>query len=190
MWVYIICAIIWVFFLGILIPERRGKRIVSEIYGHCGISFFLTSLVLGLGNVGTQYDVFPLRIIGFILYLPAAFLVISPAVALKQKGKPKSRDLTTTTELVDTGIYQIVRHPMSLGMAIGAIGLMLTFQSLLSIMLGILAIFCLRIYSKKEDTFNIEQFGDSYREYMERVPMWNIFERIKKRESYKNKKRL
>ena len=173
MWIYIICAIIWVFFLGILIPEIRGKRIISEIYGHCGISFFLTSLVLGLCNVGIQYNILPLKIIGFILYLPAAFLIVSSSIALRRKGKPKSADLTATTALVDTGIFQIVRHPMSLGLTIWSIGLMLTFQSILSIILGISAIFCLHIYSKKEETFNIEQFGDGYREYMEKVPMWN-----------------
>jgi len=61
MWVYIICAIIWIFFTGILIPERKSKRIISEIYGHYGMSFILSSLVLGLGKVGTHYDIFPLK---------------------------------------------------------------------------------------------------------------------------------
>jgi len=179
MLIYIICVIIWVFLLGILIPEIREKRIISEIYGHCGISFFLTSLVFGLGKVGTQYNILPLKIIGFVLYLPAAFLVVSSAIGLKRKGKPKSADLTATTTIVDTGIFQIVRHPMSLGLAIWSIGLILTFQSLISIILGISAIFCLRIYSKKEDTFNIEQFGNGYREYMEKAPMWNVFKGLR-----------
>ncbi|RLG32779.1 hypothetical protein DRN97_06585 [Methanosarcinales archaeon] len=160
MWAYIICAIIWTFFLGILIPERKGKHIISEIYGHCGMSFLLTSLVLGLGRVGAQYDILLLKIVGFILYALAVFLIVSPIIALKGKGRPKSKDFTTTTSLVTTGIYQIVRHPMSLGMVIWAIGLMLTFQSILSVILGTAAIFCLYIYSKKEDVFNIKQFGD------------------------------
>jgi protein-S-isoprenylcysteine O-methyltransferase Ste14 len=180
MWAYLICAIIWIFFLGILIPERKGKRIVSEIYGHCGMSFILTSLVLGIGGVGIQHSILLLKIIGFILYIPAVFLIVYPTIALKRKGKPRSKDFTTTTSLVTTGIYRIVRHPMSLGMVIGAIGLMLTFQSILSIILGVAAIFCLYIYSKKEDSFNIEQFGDSYKEYMKKVPMWNIIRGLRK----------
>jgi len=180
MWVYITCIIIWVFMLGVLIPEIRGKRIISEIYGHCGMSLLLTSLVLGLGRVGTQYDIFPLKIAGFVLYVPAVFLIISPIIALKGKGRPKSKDFTTTTSLVNTGIYQVVRHPMSLGMVIGVFGLMFTFQSLLSVILGILAIFCLYVYSRKEDTFNIEQFGDSYKQYMREVPMWNILRGLRR----------
>ena len=180
MWAYITCAIIWVIMLSVLIPEIRGKRIVSEIYGHCGMSFLLTSLVLGLGKVGTHYNIFRLKTIGFILFVPAIFLIVSPIIALKRKGRPKSNDFTTTTGLVATGIYQIVRHPMSLGMVIGSIGLMLTFQSFLSIILGVLAIFCFYVYSKKEDTFNIEQFGNSYENYMKKVPMWNIFKGLRK----------
>ena len=180
MWAYITCAIIWVIMLGVLIPEIRGKRIVSEIYGHCGMSFLLTSLVLGLGKVGTHYNIFQLKAIGFILFVPAIFLIVSPIIALKGKGRPKSNDFTKTAGLVTTGIYQIVRHPMSLGMVIGTIGLMLTFQSFLSIILGVLAIFCVYVYSKKEDTFNIEQFGSSYEDYMRKVPMWNIFKGLRK----------
>ena len=174
MWAYMLCVIIWPFFLGILISERKRKRIISGIYGHCEMSFLLTSLELGLGKVGAQYDIFPLKIVGFILYAPAVFLIVSPIIALKGRGRPKSKDFTTTTSLVTTGIYQIVRHLMSLGVIIGAIGLILTFQSILSVILGTAAIFCLYIYSKKEDTFNIEQFGDSYKEYKKKVPMWNI----------------
>jgi len=180
MWVYIICAIIWTFFLGILVPERKRKRISSEIYGHCGMSFLLTLLVLGIGGVGIQHSILLLKIMGFILFIPAVFLIIYPTIALKERGKPKSKDFTTTTSLVTTGIYRIVRHPMSLGMVIGTIGLMLTFQSILSTILGVAAILCLYIHSKKEDTFNIEQFGDGYKEYMRKVPMWNILRGLRK----------
>jgi len=56
----------------------------------------------------------------------------------------------------------------------------ITFQSILAAILGTAAIFCLYIYSKKEDTFNIEQFGGSYKEYMEKVPMWNIIKGLRK----------
>ena len=100
MWVYIICAIIWIFFLGILIPERKGKRIISEIYGHCGMSFLLTSLVLGIGGVGIKHSILLLKIMGFILFIPAVFLIVSPIIALKGRGRPKSKDFTTTTSLV------------------------------------------------------------------------------------------
>jgi protein-S-isoprenylcysteine O-methyltransferase Ste14 len=37
--------------------------------------------------------------------------------------------------------------------------------------------------SRKEDVFNIEKFGDTYKDYMRRVPMWNVFQGLRKRGS-------
>ncbi|RLG56371.1 MAG: hypothetical protein DRN83_04270, partial [Hadesarchaea archaeon] len=68
MWAYLICVVIWIFFLSMLIPERKEKRIVSEIYGHCGMSFLFTLLVLGLSKVDLQYEILSLKIISFLLY--------------------------------------------------------------------------------------------------------------------------
>ncbi len=42
---------------------------------------------------------------------------------------------------------------------------MLVFQSVLAIILGIANIFCYWIASKKEDSFNIEKFGNEKRIY-------------------------
>ena len=47
-------------------------------------------------------------------------------------------------------------------------------------MLGIVCILCFWLASKREDDYNIEKFGDSYEEYMKRVPMWNFFKRLKR----------
>jgi len=33
--------------------------------------------------------------------------------------------------------------------------------------------------SKKEDEFNIKKFGDDYKKYMERVPVWNFLKGLK-----------
>ena len=35
--------------------------------------------------------------------------------------------------------------------------------------------------SKKEDEFNIMKFGDDYREYMKKVPMWNALEGLRRK---------
>jgi protein-S-isoprenylcysteine O-methyltransferase Ste14 len=33
--------------------------------------------------------------------------------------------------------------------------------------------------SKKEDEFNIKKFGESYKEYMKKVPLWNFLKGLK-----------
>jgi len=47
--------------------------------------------------------------------------------------------------------------------------------------LGIIAIFCAWMASRKEDEFNILKFGDDYREYMKKVPMWNVLKGLRRR---------
>jgi len=179
MWVYVICAIIWVVWL---IPAIK-ERLACKMYGHTGMATFFTLLVLGFG-VPRLGDIFPsilwLEITGFVLFIPSAFLVASSFIALKHRGKAKTLAPSDPITLVDMGIYGIVRHPMLLGTALWSVALILVFQSILSIALGIIAVFCLWVASKEEDKFNIKKFDESYKEYMKRVSMWNAFKGLRK----------
>ena len=180
MWIYIIVAAMWGGIIsGFLIPVIR-KRIICGIYEAFGLGGFFTLMILGLGGVWTQFNIVPLRITGLVLYAPAAFFVISAFIALRRKGKTETGWESTTT-MIDSSVFRIVRHPLYLGTAIWTVGLMLVFQSIPSTILGIVNVFCFWMASKKEDAFNIEKFGDGYKEYMKRVPMWNAFRALKNR---------
>jgi protein-S-isoprenylcysteine O-methyltransferase Ste14 len=176
LWVYIIIAVIWLAIVfGWLVPVIK-KRMIGEIYMACGLGIFFTIIVLGAMVVGAG-DISPLVYLGWAFYVPAAAFVIPSFISLKHKGKPES-GWEPTTELIESGVYRIVRHPLYLGSAIFTLGLMLIFQSIVSTILGLVAIFCFWMASRKEDAFNIEKFGDAYKEYMKRVPMWNVFKII------------
>jgi len=180
MWIYIIVAAMWGGIIsGWLIPVIQ-KRIICEIYEACGLGGSFTLMILGLGGVWTQFNIVPLRITGLVLYAPAAFFVVSAFIALRRKGKPETGWESTTT-MIQSSVFRIVRHPLYLGTAIWTVGLMLVFQSIPSTILGIVNVFCFWMASKKEDAFNIEKFGDGYKEYMKRVPMWNAFKSLGKR---------
>ena len=167
MWIYIIIlGVIWV---GLLIPVVQERR-AWIAYAHGGTGLFFTSLLLSLGlqQTGDLADIVWLKIIGFVLFIPAAILITSAMVAIAQG------------DLVKTGMMRIVRHPMYLGTAIAAFALILVFQSILSIVLPIIAIVLLWMASKMEDDYNIERFGDSYRKHMTLVPRWNVFKGLRK----------
>lgn len=167
MWIYIIIlGVIWV---GLLIPVVQERR-AWIAYAHGGTGLFFTSLLLSLGlhQTGDIADIVWLEIIGFVLFIPAAILIASAIVAIVQGN------------LVKTGIMRIVRHPMYLGTAIASFTLILIFQSILSIVLSIIAIVLLWMASKMEDDYNIERFGDSYRKHMTLVPRWNVFKGLRK----------
>ena len=167
MWIsIIILGVIWV---GLMIPVVQERR-AWIAYAHGGTGLFFTSLLLSLGlhKTGDIADIVWLEIIGFVLIIPAAILIVSATVAITHK------------DLVKTGIMSIVRHPMYLGTAIASFALIFIFQSILSIVLSIIAIVFLWVASKMEDDYNIERFGDSYREHMTRVPRWNVFKGLRK----------
>ena len=51
---------------------------------------------------------------------------------------------------------------------------MLQIQLIAAAVLGVAAFFCAWMAARKEDEFNVRRFGEGYREYMERVPMWKV----------------
>jgi len=180
MWAYIICAGMWIAIIfGWLIPVIR-KRMVQEIYMACGLGVYI-SLIL-LGWVWKTIDIRPLLYIGYTLIVLGIAFVVSSFVSLKYRGKPES-GWEITTVLIDSGVFGIVRHPLYLGSAISMTGVILVIQSVPSTILGLVAIFCFWMASRKEDVFNIEKFGDTYKDYMRRVPMWNVFQGLRKRGS-------
>jgi protein-S-isoprenylcysteine O-methyltransferase Ste14 len=160
----------------------------SEIYEHFGLPVFFTLFAIGLSQpqIGNIFaEIRWLRIIGFILFIPAAFSVAVPIVTLELKGKSKTSASpilapSDATIMIDRGIFRIVRHPLYLGTALWSVALILVFQSIFSVILGGLAICCFWMASKKEDEFNTKKFGDKYKEYMKNVPMWNAFKRLRK----------
>ena len=174
MWVYIVLVAMWVgIIVGWLIQVIR-QHISHEIFEAIGLGLCFTVLIIGFSQLVPQLDILAFQIIGLVLYAPAAFFVISSFIALKHKGKPTDQWENTTT-LINRSIFRIVRHPMYLGTAIFAIAFILISQSLPSLILGILGVCCCWMAARKEDAFNTEKFGDSYKEYMQKVPMWNAF---------------
>jgi len=176
---YILFALMWVviIFAWTIPTMRRG--LVHEFYESLGLGGFFSLLILGVDGMLVDYNILPLKVIGFLLYVPAGFFVVSAFASLKKRGKPKE-GWEETTEMIEGSVFGLVRHPLYLGTAIFTVAFMLIFQSLASIVLGIVCILCFWLASKREDDYNIEKFGDSYEEYMKRVPMWNFFKRLKR----------
>jgi protein-S-isoprenylcysteine O-methyltransferase Ste14 len=179
-----ICAIIWIV-NGRCIIQAMREHVTSEIYMHIGLAIFFSLLTLEL-TLGTfelwgQLNIRWLTIVGWLIQIPSAYLIASSMHALNYKGKPKATDFTDTTTFIDSGIYSFVRQPMTLGMAIWSIALMLVFQSILAVILGVVSLFCFWISARKESEYDIRKFGNAYKEYMEKVPMWNILKGLRKR---------
>lgn len=119
----------------------------------------------------------PLFITGCIVWLFGMVLVMAPIVMFPRRGGvPKGKSFVSTTRIVDTGIYALVRHPQYTG---GIYSIFITtilfYPHWLFAVLGIIGTVLLYLSTKEEDKRLIEKFGDDYIAYMRRVPRMNIF---------------
>jgi protein-S-isoprenylcysteine O-methyltransferase Ste14 len=168
----------FLFFIGFfwLLPVARAKDF-SEVYEACGMGCLGSLLILNLAGIWDAQSIFILRVIGFSLYAVAFFFAAFAFINLRRKGKPEDA-WERTTRLITSGVYGVIRHPMYFGSAVWAIGIILVFFSIRSLILGAVSIVFFVLASRLEDEKNIKKFGDAYREYIDRVPRWNILKWI------------
>jgi protein-S-isoprenylcysteine O-methyltransferase Ste14 len=178
MWPYTVCAGLWIgILIGWLIPMIRQK-IVYEVYAAFAVGIMISLFILSWA-MWEKGDVFLFVYAGYGLYVPAFALAVTSVAALKRRGKPTS-GWEHTTVLIKGNVFRLVRHPLYLGGALLSLAILLVTQSITSIVSGLIGIFCYWMASKEEDKFNIEKFGNSYGEYMKKVPMWNVFKALGK----------
>jgi protein-S-isoprenylcysteine O-methyltransferase Ste14 len=118
-----------------------------------------------------------------LAYLGVGLYVLSglvfgllPVIEFRKKGRVKSgKSYIHTTQVVETGVYSIVRHPQYVTFILWAIAAMLLFQHWIVVLLGV-PIFPLTYLDLiKADKDAIEKFGDDYKAYMKKVPRANFF---------------
>jgi protein-S-isoprenylcysteine O-methyltransferase Ste14 len=172
-----LCAVVWIVNIKEIIHTVKN-RFLSEVFIHAGLGLFFSIMIiewtLGAFGYWERLNISWLKIIGFILFIPSAYLVWTSHETLKRKASPQGGKLDATTVFVDSGIYGVVRQPMTLGMAIWSIALILVFQSLLSLILGLACVLSFWLSAVKEGEHNISKFGEAYQQYVQRVPMWNV----------------
>jgi protein-S-isoprenylcysteine O-methyltransferase Ste14 len=113
---------------------------------------------------------------GWICLWTAGVFGVLPILTLRRGGKvPRGKSYMHTTVLVDSGIYALVRHPQGgvAGLLIN-LGVMVIVPHWLTVALGVVSMGLTYVDTFKEDARCIEKFGDSYRQYMGRVPRVNF----------------
>ena len=118
----------------------------------------------------------------FVLYIGWAVFAFSMVlgwlsrIAFEAKGRaPESESFIHTSVVVESGVYAIVRHPMYLSGVLVIVSLVLISQHWLSLIFSIPVIIYFYISTWSEERSSVEKFGDSYRQYMQRVPRMNLF---------------
>lgn len=77
----------------------------------------------------------------------------------------------TRSEVIQTGVFRIVRHPIYLGAILFYIGATISTLSIVSAIILIVIIAFYFLISRYEEQILIEEFGDEYLKYKKKVGM-------------------
>ncbi|MCK5076520.1 MAG: isoprenylcysteine carboxylmethyltransferase family protein [Calditrichia bacterium] len=145
------------------------------------VTFLLLLIINQFVNHGEKEV---LRWLGVFSFLLSIVFIFPPFFLLKKYGKvEKDKNYMHTQNILDKGIFSIVRHPQYLGYILLTSGFILTSQNLIITVIGITAIFFFYIHSLQEENFLRIKFGTEYEEYMKRVSgfnfIWEIWRYVK-----------
>lgn len=143
------------FLSGWLAENYPGVDFLAHDNGH------LLHTLLGFeGNA--HFD--PLHIASNV-FIIAGFFLLSSAWSVLHKAQQ-------THSLASTGWYARCRHPQYIAFIIIMFGFLLQWPTIPTlVMFPILLVVYVRL-AKREESIALEEFGDTYRQYMEITPAW------------------
>ncbi|KTD03311.1 isoprenylcysteine carboxylmethyltransferase family protein [Fluoribacter gormanii] len=112
-------------------------------------------------------DILVLKIIGPVLFIIGLLILI---IAIKQLGVAFTPVVTPidNAQLVTSGIYGLIRHPIYAGIIIMAVGWCLFWGSILSFIASLALIIFFHFKAKKEEALLSKKYPE-YAKYMSKV---------------------
>ncbi len=115
-------------------------------------------------------------ILGWVILLLGYLFMAVAMMTLRRRGKTAAgRDFVHTRQLVTTGIFSFVRHPLYLGWMMMYLSVIFFNPHWLVILLGVFGCLVMVLITKQEDQTLRVKFGEPYQEYQETVPGLNLF---------------
>jgi protein-S-isoprenylcysteine O-methyltransferase Ste14 len=175
----IVKIIAFVILSAVLVYISRAS--LSSPRSHGFWRFFAWEFILALFLLNVeQWFVDPFawhQVISWILLfaslVPLVFgvgtLITRGKAAAQRQGDPSLLAFEKTTELVTTGIYGYIRHPLYSSLLLLAWGIFFKDPGLIGGLLGLAASLCLYLTARRDEAECIRFFGDAYREYMKKT---------------------
>lgn len=161
-----------IFIVWISIPSLR--RLGSHGY----FRFFAWEAILGMFLVNVRsWFVHPFtwyQIISWILLFTSLVPIISGVYLLRHAGKPTDA-LEATTQLVQSGIYRFIRHPLYASLLLLAWGIFFKSPSLLDGCLATVTTAFLYATARADEAECLVKFGEEYTGYMKKAKMFIPF---------------
>ena len=163
-----------------------SRASLRRVGSHGFYRFFAWESMLALLLLNIRYwhrdDGSALQTLAGILFTASLALVALGFAWLLLLGKPDSRRrdaellrFERTTQLVTSGIYRYIRHPLYASLALLCLGFFCKDPSLIGGALAALSSGFLFAAARAEEAENIRYFGDAYRQYMKHSKMFIPF---------------
>ena len=119
-----------------------------------------------------KYSTFLTQYVSNYIRVPITLIVLVISGLLAWTGlKIVFRETREDSQVITSGVFSIVRHPIYLGSILLYLGFILLSLSLLSFLVWILIIVFYYMISRYEEKLLIQRFGSAYEKYKKKVPM-------------------
>lgn len=115
-----------------------------------------------------------IQIISWILLISSAIIAFLGFYLLYKRGKPEGQ-IENTTNLLTTGIYKYIRHPIYSSVIPGVFGILLKDMEFIQILLTVIIFVSLVFTAKVEEKEMIKKFGSEYEDYIKKTKMFIPF---------------
>jgi protein-S-isoprenylcysteine O-methyltransferase Ste14 len=126
-----------------------------------GIAFFLNIIAINLFPLNIE----ELVVAGYTIFGIGALLYILSVLTLRKKG---------VSNIVDSGIYGVIRHPIYLGAMIMFFSHIFLGQNWIVAIGTTVALACCYLIILSDEEQNLEKYGEDYKLYMQKVPRMNF----------------
>ncbi len=164
--------------LALAAATRRSLR-VRHSHGRYRLAAWVAIVALALMNLGSWFadPTAPRQLLSWALLTASAVEVVWGTALLRSGGRavpahqqpPGLLAFEATTQLVTTGIFARIRHPMYGSLLLLAWGILLKDPTPVTVVLAGAASVLLLLTARAEERENLQRFGPAYAEYMART---------------------
>ncbi|MCE7748432.1 MAG: isoprenylcysteine carboxylmethyltransferase family protein [Candidatus Heimdallarchaeota archaeon] len=159
-----------------------GERKFSDIGQLIFLVLFLVLWVLD--SFVFQFSTFLTAYIPIYISAPIGGVILLLAGFLAFKAHQKVFDeIRDPPEVITTGVFKYVRHPMYLGAILLFLGLNVITLSLASLGLFVIIVIFYEYIARYEEKLLIANFGEDYENYKTATRRWLLFPRFRKKEN-------
>jgi len=141
------------------VRENSGRKYISALANFVWFLALVYSLFLPF-LLGTVWFY-----IGLLLFIIGLLILFFATVNFIR---------TPADQIISQGVYRFFRHPMYVATFLICFGCGFATGSLLFIFISIIMIYCFHKEALIEESYCLEQYGESYQNYMNQVPRWGI----------------